>query len=102
VPIPVAVRHKLDELPVPIKSMQGHDCFHIDKILNGSISIPVKQLLDVVPIVCRMMASKMKSSLPRCRQAPAAQASAIAITADQNHVMQEPTRQDIREQMKEI
>jgi ribosomal protein L44E len=61
----VTTRRKPHELLPPIRGIISHDQFTPDSILEASIILKFRQLLDVALVVRRQIAVSMKSSIPR-------------------------------------
>jgi hypothetical protein len=59
--------------------MLDHERFGSETILNAQVTLSVRQLLDVAPIVRRMMANDMKSSAPRRKATKPVQPQAVAV-----------------------
>src|SRR5207248_34677 len=86
--IPV-IRRKAHELPPPIRGIVGHERFNTDKILEAPVTLKVRELFDIAPIVRRQIANEMKSSEPRKRVARQTHAGPTA-TANRENIL-EPT-----------
>jgi hypothetical protein len=48
--------------------MEGHERFNPDTILEARVSLPVRQLMDVAPVVRKMLVNGMKSTAKRARR----------------------------------
>ena len=63
----VATRRKAHELPLLIRGMVSYKRFNTAKILEALVTLKVRELFDIVLIVCCQIANKMKSSEPQSR-----------------------------------
>jgi hypothetical protein len=65
----VTPQRKPHELPPPIIGIVGYDRFTPDTILEAPVTLKVRELMDIAPVVRRQIANSMKSSKPRNRTA---------------------------------
>ena len=68
--------------------MVGHERFNTAKILEAPVTLKVRELFDIAPIVRRQIANEMKSSEPRRR--PERQVQAEPATVVNREVVSEP------------
>jgi hypothetical protein len=65
-------------MPPPIRGIVGHQRFDTSKILETDVTLTVRELFDIAPIVRRQIANDMKSSQPRKRNTQQARTEPVS------------------------